>query len=190
MANASIKALRGLLRGSPIPIADLSKHVKELTGNKDRLVAIVCASMVELAMTHLVKSVMTNGPGLLFEAYQPLSAFSAKIDLCYSLGLIDDDIRKNEGYMREIRNVFAHRIAQLVSRLPEVGAVCKLFKLGAHEGFRISGTNMRSRYLYAAIRTGAEISARALKEHGSPPASLPEKHRTPRPAPHPSDRQN
>lgn len=177
--NGSIKALRLLLRDPIIPFKDMDKHVREITGENDRLVAVVCASLVEVAMAKLLKSVMPNGEGSLFEPHAPLSTFSAKINLAYSLGLIDKDVRRNADYMREIRNVFAHRVAPTDFKTPQVAAVCKLLKLGQHENFKDSAVNMRSRYLYAAIRTGGEIVARSLQARDAPPVSLPEKHPPP-----------
>jgi DNA-binding MltR family transcriptional regulator len=185
--NASVKALRALLRGDPFPpdAADLPQHLKEISGTNDRLLAIVCGTMVDLALAQLLRSVMYKGEGKLFDVNQPLSTFSSKIALAYSLGLIDDDVRRNADYIREIRNVFAHRLAPTNFRTREVAGVCKLLKLGELEGKKNTKTNMRTRYVAAATRTGKVISARATKgirdikdrlQRGDPPlppASLP-----------------
>jgi hypothetical protein len=167
-ANASLKALRALTRNNnsidSIPARQMPKHLKELSGRNDRLQAVVCATIVDSALVTLIETVMYKGPGTLFDINQPLSTFSSKIDLAYSLGLIDNDVRRNADYIREIRNVFAHRLLPIKFRTREVAAVCKLLKLGELEGKEEYKTNMRARFLAASIRTAHVISARGKAE--------------------------
>lgn len=164
--NASIRALRKLVRDARFPVGeDLQRHVKELSGRNDRLLAVVCGSMIDLALTGLLRSVMYNGEGKLFDVNQPLSTFSAKIALAYSLDLIDNDIRRNADYIREVRNVFAHRLTPTYFRTPEVSAVCRLLVIGDLERKKSVAGNMRKRYVAAAIRTGKAISARTMQSY-------------------------
>ena len=44
----------------------------------------------------------------LFEGYGALATLSAKIDLAYAMGLINQDLRRDLHVIREIRNAFAH----------------------------------------------------------------------------------
>jgi DNA-binding MltR family transcriptional regulator len=46
----------------------------------------------------------------LFEFNQPLGNFSNKINLCYSLGLIDKIVKDDLNMIRKIRNNFAHEL--------------------------------------------------------------------------------
>jgi len=171
--NASIRALHDLLANTRIPDKALGKHILELTGRNDRLVAVVCGALVERNLQGLLESVMPNGPGSLFEPLLPLGSFSAKIKLAYSLNLINADIRRNADYIREIRNTFAHRIAPTSFRTKEVAAVCRLLFVGK-EGNRIP-KNMRGRYSLVAMETGAALTRKRYAAAGSPPASFPEK---------------
>ncbi len=171
-ANTSIKALRALMRNPIIPREDMIKHIRELTGRNDRLIAVVGASAVEGSLRGLLKKQMPNGPGKLFDPRFPLSTFSATIDVAYALGLIDPVVRRNANYIREIRNVFAHRIAPTSFRTKEVAAVCRLLALGRWEHRKNTRTNMRTRFLYAAIRTGSSIAVRAFSTDNKPASLL------------------
>jgi hypothetical protein len=173
--NASIKALRALLRDNSIPTDDIGKHIRELSGQNDRLIAIIGGSLVEANLQRLLKAKMPNGHGALFDPNQALSTFSAKIDLSYALGLIDKNIKRNADYMRDIRNVFAHRIAPTSFRTDEIATVCRLLKLGKFEDRKDADTNMRKRFLYAVIVTGSSIAVKEFTPESLTPASLPEK---------------
>jgi hypothetical protein len=174
-ANATIKNLRALLRDHSIPLRQIPKHVKEITGNNDRLVAVVLASVLEKNLTSLLEDVLLKTDHeRLFGPRCPLATFSAKIDLCHALNLIDSDIRRNCDYIREIRNTFAHKIGPISFRTKEVAAVCKLLELGAWEGRPKAKTNMRARYLFAATNTASSIAKFRLESDFKkmPPASL------------------
>lgn len=76
----------------------------------DRAAAILCASFFEHRLevglrTVLVEDSVTDR---LFDAYAPLSTFSAKIDFAYSLGYVSQKAYRNLGLIRKIRNHFAH----------------------------------------------------------------------------------
>lgn len=172
-ANASTKALRALSRDLTIPIEDMTKHVRELTGTNDRLIAIICGSLVETNLRGLLQSVMPNGGGTLFDINAPLSTFSAKTNLAYSLNLIGADIRRNADYIREIRNVFAHKIAPISFRTKEIADVCALLSLGDWEPKESPEENMGARFLKAALETAAAIMTKRYSPNDSPPASLP-----------------
>ena len=173
-ANASTKALRALLKDSTIPLKDMAKHIRELTGTNDRLIAIICGSLVEFNLRGLIE--LPNGADKLFDPTAPLSTFSAKINLAYSLNLIGADIRRNADYIRDIRNVFAHRAAPTSFRTKEVAAVCALLSLGGWEA-KISAEkgDAGTRFLNAAVETAKAIMTKRYSPKNSPPASLPEK---------------
>jgi site-specific recombinase len=189
-ANASVKALRKLLSNNSIdsvPTVEMQAHLNELAGDNDRLQAVVCGTIVDDTLAKLIQTLMYNGPGILFDINQALSTFSSKIHLAYSLGLIDHDVRRNADYIREIRNVFAHRLRPTYFRTPEVAAVCKLLKIGKFDADKTKNyrTSMRSRFIAAAVYTAQQIATRGKAEMQNlrerlendepplPPASLP-----------------
>ncbi len=168
--NAAISALHTLMRDTVIPTKHFEKHVREITGKNDRLIAIVCASIVEINLAGLLKTFLRNGEGELFGNRAPFSAFSAKIEVAYRFGLIDSDIKRNSNYLREVRNLFAHRIAPTSFKTREVAAVCKLLTLN-YPGFP-EVKNARERYWRTALQTGKSISRRRAFGWESQPASL------------------
>jgi hypothetical protein len=172
--NASVKALRALLRNRGYPLEELGSHFKKFTDRvlDDRLLGIVCSAAVEEALQGLLEANMPNGSGRLFDIQQPLCTFSAKIAAAYSFDLIDNDIRRNADYMREIRNAFAHRIAPIDFKTKEIVAVCELLKIGSRVAAEIPdvNTHMKSRYFWAAFTTIGAVANAASSEET--PASL------------------
>jgi mannitol operon repressor len=178
--NASIKALRAIARNTTIiPHTDLQKFIRSLTGRNDRLIGVVCGAMVENALSHLLTSAMPNGPGTLLDINGPISTFSAKISLAWSLGLINGDIRRNCDYIREVRNVFAHRVAVTSFRTKEVAAVCRLLKIIENPLVNATKKNQqkpqRSYFFVASLLTYLAIIKKIIaleKPNETPPASL------------------
>jgi hypothetical protein len=174
-ANASIKALRALVRNRGYPFDDLGQHFTDLSESilDDRLLGIICAAAVEEALRGLLVSSMKNGSNELFEINRPLCTFSAKITIAYSFALIDDDIRRNADYIREIRNAFSHRVAPIDFKTKEVVAVCKMLKVGKRAAAEIRDVdkNMKTRYFWSAFTTIGGI-LQAVGGDGTP-AALP-----------------
>jgi hypothetical protein len=169
-SNAAIKALHTLTRDTVIPAKHFDRHVREIIGRNHRLIAIVCASIVEVNLARLIKTFLRDGEGDLFDNRAPFSAFAAKIEVSYRLGLIDADVRRNANYLREIRNLFAHRIAPTSFRTREVAAVCKLLAVNFPGFPEIIGA--RERYWRAALQTGKAINRRCAFGWEAQPASL------------------
>jgi hypothetical protein len=69
--NAAITELHALMRQSTIPQKDFEKHVRQISGTNDRLVAIVCAAVVELNLASLIETFLRNGSGELFDPNRP-----------------------------------------------------------------------------------------------------------------------
>jgi len=170
-SNATIKKLHALMRDPVIPHADFDRHVREITGNNHRLIGIVCAGIVETNLAGLLKTFLRNGSGALFDPNSPLGTFSAKIEMAYRLGLIDSDIRRNADYIREIRNLFAHKIAPIGFKTPEVTAVCSLLVVHFPGFPKIKSA--RERYWRAALQSGRAIQRRTLLPWDASPATLP-----------------
>jgi hypothetical protein len=157
--NASVKALRAFAREKTIPKKHVERHFRQILGTNDRLVAIVMASALEHTLETLLEASMPKGSDGLFEVNQPLQAFSSKIRLAYSLGLIGADIRQNLDYIREIRNAFAHHIGPITFATPEVKAVCKLLIVAPN----VRPTAVKSSLMWFRLACGA--TGRTMAEH-------------------------
>jgi len=64
----------------------------------------------------------------LFGSNCPLSSFSAKINICYRLGLIDYDFKQALHLFRKIRNDFAHEIYISLDKPPQRDRVREILK--------------------------------------------------------------
>jgi len=92
--------------------------VQELATISDRAAAIVAAALLENRIErslkfHLVDHRKNAGASVhldMFRSSGPLGSFSAKINMGYMIGLYSAGAWKDLDYIREIRNVFAHKI--------------------------------------------------------------------------------
>lgn len=95
------------------PAARTFKEFMEIVQKEsDRGSVLVAVSMVEEILSSLLKARLL--PSLdktdeLFDiGYAPFSSFSAKIDLAYRIGCINQEVRRSCHILRKIRNDFAH----------------------------------------------------------------------------------
>lgn len=92
-------------------IEDLSRFVDELHRETDRGLPLVGAALIDAKLLETLESFFVEGKAakhLLTEAHGPLSSFSARIDACFALGLIDEFEYHEISLIRKIRNEFAH----------------------------------------------------------------------------------
>ena len=67
-----------------------------------------------------------------FDGTGPLSSFSAKILIGYSLRLYGEVFRHDMDIIRELRNGFAHTRMPLAFEQPEVAAMCAQLRMASH----------------------------------------------------------
>jgi mannitol operon repressor len=90
---------------------DLADFVKELQSETDRGLPLVGAALIDEKLSKTLESFFIKSKAtkkLLTEANAPLGTLSARIELCYALGLIDQFEYQEIGLIRKIRNEFAH----------------------------------------------------------------------------------
>jgi hypothetical protein len=92
----------------------ITAFASELNSQSDRGAGIVAAAVVEDALTSAIRSRLVELSNTRWEALfgrmRPLSSFSAKIELGMALGLYDDNLRRLLDMLRDVRNLFAHRM--------------------------------------------------------------------------------
>jgi len=95
------------------PIAQTFEEFMNIVQKEsDRGSVLVAVSMIEDILSSLLKTRLL--PSLdktdeLFDiGYAPFSSFSAKIDLAYRIGCINQEVRRSCHILRKIRNDFAH----------------------------------------------------------------------------------
>ncbi len=87
----------------------------EVRNESSRAMAILSVSILDAAITHLLKIVLlpcsTSNDPLFDGGYAPLGSFSAKIDFASRMGLINSGVSQSLHLIRKIRNGFAHDIS-------------------------------------------------------------------------------
>jgi DNA-binding MltR family transcriptional regulator len=97
----------------------------ELKTQSDRGVAIVAAAMLEELLELIILARLIEIPSKRKEALfdrmnAPLSSLSAKIEMAFALGIINETARRAMHLVRDVRNKFAHRLEPLTFHHPEV----------------------------------------------------------------------
>ena len=123
--------------------------IEEIEEQTDRGVAIVGVAWIEETMSAALESFLHSDQkswDRLFVGNGPLSTFSAKIDLCSLLGMINGTIKSDLHIIRDIRNEFAHQIVhrsehtKLSFTSSHIRDKCAALKCIAHENHHQSRT--------------------------------------------------
>lgn len=104
-----------------IRIDAFDEFVNQLSTESHRAAVILSVAKLDqqlyfLLSRHLLPSYKQEDE--LFNGDSPLSTLSAKISVCYRLGLIDSDFAKALHLIRKIRNDFAHEINTRLDKPP------------------------------------------------------------------------
>jgi DNA-binding MltR family transcriptional regulator len=95
----------------------MNKFFDSLKSESDRGLVLISASFIDLCLKKLFEKYLILDDRLkkaiLEDSLAPLSTFSNKIKMAFSLGLIDEQIYKNLDYIRKIRNKFAHSLFEV-----------------------------------------------------------------------------
>jgi len=117
--------------------------IEEFKKETDRAAVILSASLIDETITSLLKTYLVPIPNAkddFFEgANSALSTFSAKIDLCYRLGIISAKFSRDLHLIRKIRNSFAHDVygcdfenGSVKSRVTELAKTCSVIPFYEH----------------------------------------------------------
>jgi len=87
------------------------EFLEELRRESDRGLALIGGAFLDekLAVT-LAAFFASDSASLLSGKNAPLGSFSARIETCFALGLIEEGERNECDYIRRIRNEFAHKL--------------------------------------------------------------------------------
>lgn len=92
---------------------DFCEFVNEFKEESDRAAVVLGASKLDQMLGLVLERFLLPCPNRtdqLFDNNGPLGTFSAKIDVCHRLGLIDSEFCKAIHLVRRIRNSFAHEV--------------------------------------------------------------------------------
>ncbi|WP_299798552.1 hypothetical protein [uncultured Maribacter sp.] len=117
--------------------------IEEFKKETDRAAVILSASLIDETITSLLKTYLVPIPNAkddFFDgANSALSTFSAKIDMCYRLGIISSKFSRDLHLIRKIRNSFAHDVygcdfenGSVKSRITELAKACSVMPVYEH----------------------------------------------------------
>src|ERR1035441_4304254 len=118
-------------------LEDQGEMDKEFYGESHRACVILQASWVELIIERNLRTRLRwHGASRLFEANAPLSTFSNKINMAFSMGAFGEKTRHDLNLIRHLRNGFAHCRLPLYFKTPAVKGVCDNLSLPDIEAVR------------------------------------------------------
>jgi DNA-binding MltR family transcriptional regulator len=84
----------------------------ELNSETDRSIAIVAGALLDETLKETIKArllpAVQKERCVISASNSPIGSFSARIDICYQLGLISDVMQRDLHIIRKLRNDFAH----------------------------------------------------------------------------------
>lgn len=133
---------------------DLASFVNELQAETDRGLPLVGAALIDEKLHNTLESFLIKGKSakkLLTTPNAPLGTFSARIDSCYSLGLIDIFEYQEIGLIRKIRNEFAHARHGLSFENEKIKGICASLQSPLPEGTDYPTNTPRFRLVNAIV---------------------------------------
>ncbi|MFT5592783.1 MAG: mannitol operon repressor [Oceanicoccus sp.] len=133
---------------------DLASFVKELQSETDRGLPLVGAALIDEKLSKTLESYFIKSKAtkkLLSDANAPLGALSARIELTYALGLIDQFEYQEIGLIRKIRNEFAHVRHGLSFEDERIKGLCTSLKSSLPEGSDHPTNTARFRLVNAIV---------------------------------------
>lgn len=98
----------------PPAFQSFEKFVDEFKNESDRAAVILGAAKLDTLLYQLLDRYFVPSPSGsddLLDGDSPLSSFSAKINICYRLGLLSAEFTRALHIVRRIRNAFAHELS-------------------------------------------------------------------------------
>lgn len=134
--------------------ADLAHFFSELQRETDRGLPLVAAALIDEKLLGALQSFLCVGKAaerLLSGPNAPLGTFSARIEACFALGLIDEFEYHEISLIRKIRNVFAHSKHGLCFGSEKVLGLCTSLKSDLPQGFDYPVNEARFRFINATV---------------------------------------
>ena len=133
---------------------DLAKFIEELRRESDRGLALVAAALIDEKLAETLQHFFcqeASGKRLVAEVNAPLGTFSARIEACFALGLVDAFEYTEITLLRKIRNEFAHAKHATSFQTPRIQGLCSSLKSDLPEGADYPLNDPRFRFINAAV---------------------------------------
>jgi DNA-binding MltR family transcriptional regulator len=158
----------GLPPGISVP-PELELIIDEIREQPDRGAAILAGSILsEFLARAIIKAFSTETSNRrrvkLFEGFGPLSSFSARIEIAYSMAVVDDDATYNDLIViKDIRNAFAHSIEPMSFQSDEIKHYVKKLK-NTHGPTERPGSLERRQFMLAVIFALLDLTGGAVPD--------------------------
>jgi len=138
-----------MAKSKPHSPEQIAAFLEELKSQTDRGTAVIGAAvlddlLIQVLTERFVKLGSERYEGLFDRTGAPISTFSARIELCFAVGTINNSSRLMLHLIRDIRNAFAHRIEQMTFDHPDVAEM--IDKRILH-GFKKPGKSRRDMFI-------------------------------------------
>ncbi|WP_316674772.1 MltR family transcriptional regulator [uncultured Tolumonas sp.] len=133
---------------------DLANFIQELQAETDRGLPLVGAALIDEKLHKTLESFFVDSKSskkLLTDPNAPLGTFSAKIEACYSLALIDQFEYQEIGLIRKIRNEFAHARHGLSFESEKIKGLCTSLKSPLPDNSKPEQITTRFRLINAIV---------------------------------------
>jgi mannitol operon repressor len=133
---------------------DFSRFLEDLQRETDRGLPLVAAAIVEEKLLLALKAYFREckaAESLLTGYSAPLGTFSAKIDACHALGLIDDFEFAEITLIRKVRNEFAHTHSSVTFDDEPVRGFCATLTSPVPSGYDKRGISPRFKFVLAIV---------------------------------------
>ncbi|MES2414810.1 MAG: transcriptional regulator [Pseudomonadota bacterium] len=133
---------------------DLAEFIAELRRETDRGLPLVASALIDDKLGETLRSFFCEGPSaakLLDDGNAVLGTFSARIEACFALGLIDEFEHREITLIRKIRNEFAHAKHGISFLAPRVQGLCSGLACKLPEGGNYPVTDPRFRFMNSAV---------------------------------------
>jgi len=133
---------------------DLAKFVEELKKETDRGLPLVGTALIDEKLRDTLEAFFINkktAQKLLDEPNSPIGTFSAKLNTCYALGLIDDYEYSEINLLRKVRNEFAHSKHGISFQTGKIVGLCSTLKSSLPEDSNYPLKDSRFRFRNAVV---------------------------------------
>jgi DNA-binding MltR family transcriptional regulator len=142
-------------------------QLRNLLGKEsDRGCALVAAAFLEDRLEVLLQCFLVENKTVLnrlFGTYGPLGTFSAKIDVAFSVGLINHQAHVDLDTIRKIRNEFAHHSSDLTFSDKQISGKCKQMILDVPSEYISGKLPPKRKFMRVCIAVAAMIDCGMLK---------------------------
>jgi mannitol operon repressor len=139
-----------------------SQFIAEISRESDRGLALIGAAFIDEKLADTLQAFFCkDATDLLYGKNAPLGNFSARIEACHALALVEDVERKECDYIRRIRNEFAHKVISTSFAEGRIFDLCANLKSPLPEPDLASGTPARFRFQNAVVTMASRLFYRA-----------------------------